>query len=214
MSVMCGTSDRNVAACMGHAAPTVFMASLQLVHAGPHGGHQHDNLMPNHYACPAGNPFAPGSGNAVSAPPMPSWGTGQDAAAPPASASASGLDTSPSGGFVQPKPFASSAGSAPEASAVPGGALDTENESCVVCMSAPAQAGFVHGSRLASLHPGKVNAVVFAWVNVCWLGCADQCSLKAPDLLLSQHLQSNKATHVLCRSCFKHNNAIDEAPSV
>ena len=78
---------------------------------------------------------------------MPSWGTGQDAAAPPASASASGFETSPSGGFVQPKPFATSPGGSAQVSAVPGGALEDENESCVVCMSAPVQAGFLHGSR-------------------------------------------------------------------
>ena len=137
--------------------------SLQLADAGNCGCHQRNKCMLHHYTCPAGNPFAPNSGtDAVSAPPMPSWGTGQDAAAPPASASASGFDTSPSGGFVQPKPFAPPADSAAQSSAVPGGALDNDNESCVVCMSAPAQAGFVHGSRSAILHQSHMNAVAFA----------------------------------------------------
>ena len=79
---------------------------------------------------------------------MPSWATGQDAAAPPAIASSTGPDTSPSGGtFVQPKPFAVSPIGSQQSSAVAGGALEDDNESCVVCMSAPVQAGFLHGSR-------------------------------------------------------------------
>ena len=107
--------------------------------------------------CCTGNPFAPGAGtgsNAVSAPPLPasapSWGTGQDAAAPPPSASVNEFETSPSGGhFVQPQPFASSNISSPggQSGAVPGGALEDENDSCVICMAAPVQAGFLHGSR-------------------------------------------------------------------
>ena len=107
--------------------------------------------------CCTGNPFAPGAGtgsNAVSAPPLPtsapSWGTGQDAAAPPPSASVNEFETSPSGGhFVQPQPFASSNTSSPggQSGAVPGGALEDENDSCVICMAAPVQAGVLHGSR-------------------------------------------------------------------
>ena len=107
--------------------------------------------------CCTGNPFAPGAGtgsHVVSAPPLPasapSWGTGQDAAAPPPSASINEFETSPSGGhFVQPQPFASSNTSSPggQSGAVPGGALEDENDSCVICMAAPVQAGFLHGSR-------------------------------------------------------------------
>ncbi|KAL3161075.1 hypothetical protein ABBQ38_009458 [Trebouxia sp. C0009 RCD-2024] len=97
----------------------------------------------------SGNPFAPGSGGVSSAPPMPSWGTGQDAAAPPAMASSTGFETSPSGGtFVQPKPFEASPGGTQQSSAVAGGALEDDNESCVVCMSAAVNAGFLHGSSV------------------------------------------------------------------
>ncbi|DBA84967.1 TPA: hypothetical protein ACH3X2_005708 [Trebouxia sp. C0005] len=107
---------------------------------------------------PTGNPFAPGAGtgsDTVSAPPLPtsapSWGTGQDAAAPPPSASVNEFETSPSGGhFVQPQPFSSSNTSSPggQSGAVPGGALEDERDSCVICMAAPVQAGFLHGSSV------------------------------------------------------------------
>lgn len=110
-----------------------------------------ENCIATEIAGCTGNPFAPGGGsgsNAGSAPPSaPTWGTGQDAAAPPPSASVSEFDTSPSGGhFLQPQPFAAaSPGGQP--TAVPGGALEDENDSCVICMAAPVQAGFLHGSR-------------------------------------------------------------------
>ena len=104
---------------------------------------------------------------------MPSWATGQDAAAPPAIASSSGPDTSPSGGtFVQPKPFAASPGGSQQSSAVAGGALEDDNESCVVCMSAPVQAGFLHGSRsvpcmtVVASSPG-VDAVIWLRSSIC-----------------------------------------------
>ena len=109
----------------------------------------------------------PSSGGAVSAPPMPSWATGQDAAAPPAIASSTGLDTSPSGGtFVQPKPFAASPGGRQQSSAVAGGALEDDNESCVVCMSAPVQAGFLHGSR--SVPCTRIVASSSSVIAVVW----------------------------------------------
>ena len=127
--------------------------------------------------CCTGNPFAPGGGtgsNAVSAPPLPasapSWGTGQDAAAPPPSASVNEFETSPSGGqFVQPQPFASSNTSSPggQSGAVPGGALEDENDSCVICMAAPVQAGFLHGSRWAL----NMFCMVIATLHVSALYC-------------------------------------------
>lgn len=127
--------------------------------------------------CCTGNPFAPGGGtgsNAVSAPPLPasapSWGTGQDAAAPPPSASVNEFETSPSGGhFVQPQPFASSTTSlhGGQSGAVPGGALEDENDSCVICMAAPVQAGFLHGSRWAL----NVFCMVIASLHVSALYC-------------------------------------------
>ena len=104
----------------------------------------------------AGNPFAPSSGGPVSAPPFPSpWGAGQDAAGPPPTASTEGRETSPNGGFVQPQPFSASAASSARiggsaSGAVPGGALEDDGDSCVICMAAPVQAGFLHGSRYAA----------------------------------------------------------------
>lgn len=100
----------------------------------------------------SGNPFATESGHqAVSAPPLPSsWGSGQDASGPPPSAS-EGRQTSPNGGFVQPQPFTTSAPARPGGNAggaVPGGALEDDGDSCVVCMAAPVQAGFLHGSSV------------------------------------------------------------------
>ena len=86
--------------------------------------------------------------------PGPAWGTGQDAAAPPPSASAMEFETSPSGShFVQPQPFNTSSPTSGQAAsgAVPGGALEDEKDSCVICMAAPVQAGFLHGSRYDKL---------------------------------------------------------------
>lgn len=134
-----------------------------------------------------GNPFAPGGGsgaNAGSAPPMPgsaasSWGTGQDAAGPPPSASANEFETSPSGRFVQPPPFpvSSPPSAGAQAGAVPGGALEDESDSCVVCMSAPVQAGFLHGDRCVTLYVlvdscimSKAEPHIIVWTLLCNLG--------------------------------------------
>lgn len=130
--------------------------------------------------CYAGNPFAPGSGGVSSAPPMPSWGTGQDAAAPPAMASSTGFETSPSGGtFVQPKPFEASPGGTQQSSAVAGGALEDDNESCVVCMSAAVNAGFLHGSRLVTQEASCIEPAVYAYTyTYIWIlayVCAHVC---------------------------------------
>ena len=139
----------------------------------------------------SGNPFAPAEGSqAVSAPPLPSsWGSGQDASGPPAAAT-DGRETSPNGGFVQPQPFSSSASTRPGGSAggaVPGGALEEDNDSCVVCMAAPVQAGFLHGSRF-------VDVVVVCMLVYPFLSSPVQAGLM---------LQGSRGVYVLVR-CMLH----------
>lgn len=116
---------------------------------------------------------------------MPSWGTGQDAAAPPAQASSTGFETSPSGGtFVQPKPFEASPGGTQQSSAVAGGALEDDNESCVVCMSAAVKAGFLHGSRLVTQEASCIEPAVCVQTHI-WCACVRMCACMCLDACTS-----------------------------